>query len=232
MIKAVILAGGKGTRLRPLTYKIPKPMIEINGKPFLKHQLLLLKRNGIEEMILLVGYLGGQIENYFKNGRKLGLRIKYSYEKEGSLLGTGGALKNAKTLLTDDFLLLNGDTYIDMDYQNLIRDFRKKGKDGMIVVTAKEFKKTLPGNINFDNKLRIVDYNKKGGEQLKFIDAGAAVYKKDILKMIPGGKPISLEEEIFPELIKAGELLAYPVNQPFYDMGTPKSLKILKRILQ
>jgi len=115
-MQVVILAGGKGTRLRPITYQVPKPMVPIHGKPFLQYQLELIKSLGINEVLLLVGYLGKQIEEYFGGGPKFGLNIEYSYENNP--LGTGGALKNAEEKLAEKFLLLNGDTFLPMDYEN------------------------------------------------------------------------------------------------------------------
>ena len=109
-MQAVILAGGKGRRLRPITEQIPKPMIEIKGKPFLQYQLEFIKDCITKDILLLVGYLGDKIEAYFKNGSGLGLNIQYSYEK--APLGTAGALRNANDKLEDEFLLLYGDSYL------------------------------------------------------------------------------------------------------------------------
>src|SRR5208282_6436393 len=117
--QAVILAGGLGTRMRPITETIPKPMIAVAGEPFLHHQLSLLRSFGIRRVLLLVAYLGDQIENYFGDGTSLGLQLGYSYES--APLGTGGALKNAEALLDDEFVVLNGDTYLAIDYAALIR---------------------------------------------------------------------------------------------------------------
>src|SRR5882724_5899162 len=103
--QAVILAGGLGTRMRPVTETIPKPMIPVCGKPFLQHQLELLQKNGIDRVLLLVSYLGEQIEEYFSNGDSLKMNLSYSYES--SPLGTGGALKNAGSKLEEKFLVLN-----------------------------------------------------------------------------------------------------------------------------
>src|SRR5437879_6496433 len=117
--QAVILAGGLGTRMRPLTEQVPKPMLPVNGKPFLEHQIRLLESRGFLRVLLLVGYLGEQIEEYFA----LDSHIDYSYES--SPLGTGGALKNAAAKLDSKFVVLNGDTYLDVDYGKFCADFER-----------------------------------------------------------------------------------------------------------
>ena len=120
----VILAGGLGTRLRPFTSEVPKALIPIGGKPFLHHQIDLLKRRGIRDIVLCVAHLGEQVKDYFGDGSWLGVRIKYS-EEEGHLLGTAGAIKNAEPLLSDDFFLMYGDSYLMIDYREVMRYFRR-----------------------------------------------------------------------------------------------------------
>ena len=122
-MQVVILAGGLGKRLRPVTEQIPKVMVTVNGKPFLQHVLELLKSQEITDIVLCIGYLGEQVKACFGKGESLGLVIKYSEEK-GKLLGTGGALKQTQDLLEDYFLVLNGDTYLPIDYNELERDIK------------------------------------------------------------------------------------------------------------
>src|SRR3989338_1997571 len=121
-MQTVILAGGRGTRLSPITNMIPKPMVTVKDKPFLEYLLLMLKRNSLEKILLCVGYLGEKIEVYFGDGRRLGMEIKYSYEKEP--LGTAGGLKLAENLLEEEFLVLYGDSYLDIDYSAFIYFFQ------------------------------------------------------------------------------------------------------------
>ena len=221
-MQAVILAGGLGTRLRPVTHKVPKPMVEVNGKPFLEYLILLLKKNGIDDIVLLIGHLGEQIKGYFGDGSKFGVNIKYSVEEE--LLGTGGAIKNAESLLNDVFLVLNGDTYLDTDYSALISSF--KGSLGVVVVYKSEDKEV--NNIRL-NKNLVAEYKK--GSPLDFADAGVQIFKKDILKLMPAGK-VSLETEIYPKLIKQKQLRAFVTENKFYDIGTFKRLEIFKKELK
>ena len=126
-MQAVILAGGLGMRLKPLTEQIPKVMVAVNGKPFLLHLLELLKSWGVNDIVLCIGYLGRQVRDFFGGGGDLGIRIRYSEEGEW-LLGTGGALKQAQNLLDDHFFVVNGDTCLPLDYRQVEGSFIKHNK--------------------------------------------------------------------------------------------------------
>jgi len=228
-IQTVILAGGKGTRLRPISNLIPKPMVVINGKPFLHHQLEFIKRFGISEVLLLVGYLGEQIRDYFGSGKKFGLKIDYAHEE--SPLGTGGALKNASDKLAAEFLLLNGDTFLPVDYRKLTDFFCRYRKMGVIVVYDNS-EKDAPNNIAVGDANLVISYSKDVSQEMTHVDAGAIVLKKDILTFIPEDSVCSLEEEIFCKLIKKKELVAFITNQRFYDMGSFGGLEVIKGVLK
>ena len=228
-MKAVILAGGKGTRLRPLTYQIPKPLVPVHGKPFLQYQLELIKSFGIREALILVSYLGHKIEEYFGDGSKLGLKIEYSYEE--SQLGTGGALKNAGDKLAEHFLLLNGDTLLAIDYAKFIVYFHRSNKIGSVVVYDNSVK-VASNNIAVDESNFVIKYDKKSSREMTHVDAGAMVFKREILNYIPEGRVCSLEEEIFHELIEKRELIAFVTNQSFYDMGNFNGLEAIKGVLR
>lgn len=227
-MQAVILVGGLGTRLRPLTYKIPKVMVAVKGKPFLEYQLELLKKNKIKNVLLCAGYLAEDIKKYFSRGEKMGLKIIYSIEKKS--LGTGGALKNAENLLESQFLLLNGDTFLDIDYVDLFSYFGKSKRTGALAV-FKNKPKIIKNNILADSNNEIANYNKKKEGLANFVDAGVQAFDKKIIDLIPPGKAVSLEEEIWPVLIEKKELIVYPVSQRFYDIGTFKRLKIFESII-
>lgn len=231
--QAVILAGGLGTRMRPITETIPKPMISVAGKPFLQWQLELLRDGGIENALLLVAYLGEQIEEHFGNGAKTGGVVEYSYEL--SPLGTGGALKNAEAKLRDWFVLVNGDTYLAIDYGKLMRDFVASDCRAMIVAYEKPAVAVanvpasgLPGNLGVDSDGRVTAYRKREPEGLDHIDAGVIVLRKEVLLKLPVARKCSLEEEIYPQLIARGELRAWVTREPFYDMGSPVGLAALE----
>jgi len=227
-MQAIILAGGQGTRLRPLTYEYPKPMIPINGKPFLQYLLERLKTADITDIILLVGYLGDKIEEYFRDGERFGLHIGYSYEKE--ILGTAGAVKNVEHKLAEEFLLLNGDTFLPIDYKKLIEYFNLNNTLGVIVAYSNA-DKIMPNNITVDHLNFVIGYHKKDSSCATHVDAGTAIFKKEAFTNITQKQACSDEGSVYNKLIKNRELLAYITNQRFYDMGSFEGLKKIKDIL-
>lgn len=229
IIQAVILAGGKGTRLRPITYKIPKVMIDINGKPFLQYVLESLKDKGILKILLLVSYLGEQIEGYFGNGGKFGVNITYSYEDPP--LCTAGALKKAEKLIAHEFLLLNGDTYLDFDYGSLKNEFDNLGCNGLICVYISKGKEFKP-NILLGEDNRVIRYDKDNPRGLAGVDAGVGIFKKDVLKLIPGNNRVSFENQIYKKLIREKVLYGFPVENKFLDIGIFRRLGYARRILE
>lgn len=211
--QAVILAGGRGERLRPLTDQLPKPMTPVNGSPFLEYQLNLIKKLGIRKLLLLTGYLSEKISRYFQDGVRFGISIEYSIEKEP--LGTAGAIKSAQSLLDENFLLLNGDTYLLFDIQRLIKTFEGFRGAGVLAV-GKSCEDNPGGNIEVDRDGFVTCY----GKQLTFVNSGFALYNRRLLDYIPSGNKVSLEDEVFPVLIKNKQLKADIITKPFYDMGT------------
>ena len=223
-IQVVILAGGLGKRMRPLTETIPKPMIEVRGIPFLQHQFELLRSCGIQRVVLLVAYLGDQIENHFGDGASLGLHLSYSYEPEP--LGTGGAVKNAQAMLDEEFLLLNGDTYLAIDYAALASAFRTSDARAMIVA-YENLDARVPSNLALSSAGNVTMYRKRDPRGLTHLDAGVIALRRSVLDEIPAGCKCSLEEEIFPKLIERGQMKAWVTTEPYYDMGSPAGLEAL-----
>ncbi len=222
--------------MRPVTETIPKPMIQVAGKPFLQYQLELLRASGIDRSLLLVAYLGEKIEEYFGDGERLNLDIDYSYEQ--TPLGTGGALKNAEENLQNSFVLLNGDTYLGIDYSALLLKFATLQCAALIVAYKKPQGALsrlpadhVPNNLLVDKEGRVESYRKSDSEGLTHIDAGAIVLNKKILQMLPAGQRCSLEEEIYPKLIASGDMFAWVTQEPFYDMGSPAGLAALEEKL-
>ena len=187
----VILAGGPANRLRPITEKIPKSMVEIEGKPFLNYQLELLKKSGFKEIVLCVGYLHEKIENYFGDGGKIGLELKYSVEKE--LLGTAGALKAASPVLRDEFFVMYGDSYLPIDFLEVDSVF-KKALTPALVVVYKNMNKYDNSNMVVRNGMVELYDKKKQTKEMVYIDAGISVLDKKVLDQIPAGRPYDLSE--------------------------------------
>jgi NDP-sugar pyrophosphorylase family protein len=221
-VQMVILAGGLGTRLRPLTSEVPKALIPIGGKPFLHHQIELVKRSGIRDVVLCVGHLADMVKDYFGDGRWLGVRIRYS-EEESHLLGTAGAIKNAEPLLGDSFFLMYGDSYLMIDYHEIMRYFRRFDRLGLMVVW-KNVDRFERSNVMVEGNL-VTAYNKdQKSPNMDYINYGLSVLRKEALAFIPAGRPFS-QEEFYQILIDQRELLAFEVEQRFYEIGSPKGLE-------
>lgn len=230
-MQAVILAGGLGTRLRPLTYEIPKPMVPINGKPYLEYQLEYLRSQGVTDILILVGYLGEKIIDYFKNGEKFDLNIQYS--RESTPLGTGGGLKNANDLLDDDFLLIYGDSFLPIRYDSVINRYFELNPKALLCVYDNSEDTDVISNIAIDaDSHRVIKYTKNvNDDTLLYVDAGVLILNKKILEYIPENQVISLEQQCFPTLIKEGSLFAYVSHKRFYDIGTPDRLVQIMEVL-
>jgi len=228
-MQAVILAGGRGTRLGHLTSNTQKTMMRVNGKPFLQYLVEYLRKFDIEEILFLVGYLGNQIERHFGNGLSFGVKIDYSYER--TILGTGGALINGEGKLKEEFLLLNGDTFVAMGYKGLLKRFHYHDKTG-IVAAYDNSQNVAPSNLLLDESNYVIGYNKSNSKGMTHVDAGVLALKKTVVDFIPAGGFCSLEEEIFPRLMAQRELVAYPINQRFYDIGSLKGLEATIGVLR
>lgn len=231
-MQVVILAGGLGTRLRPRTLTVPKPMVPVLGKPYLYYQLDYLKRQGIKEALLLIGYLGGQITDYFGDGRAFGMAIDYSVEKK--LLGTGGALKLAEDKIRDDFFIIYGDSFLPIDYADFESAFRKAGAEGMIsVYRDPEGVTTVKGNVALSKDGRVTRYDKKTADpDLAYVEAGVLAFRREILERVPEGKIVSLENDVYPKLIRERQLAGYITTQRFFDIGTESRIRDMEAWLR
>ena len=200
-MKGIILHGGHGTRLRPLTHTGPKQLLPIANKPMSQFCLEAIAETGITDIAIIIGGVGSnKVQEYYKDGKKFGVDIKYSVEKE--LMGTGGALKLSERYLENDFLLLYGDSYLDIDLRKLMELHKEINKKCTMVVYDNKSKTFVRNNVEIDNKGYVVNYNKKTqDEKMDYVDAGVLTFKKSILNFIPQNKKVSLEEDVFPKLI-------------------------------
>jgi NDP-sugar pyrophosphorylase family protein len=236
--QALVLAGGEGTRLKPITKKIPKPMIEIHGKPFLEYQLELLAKNGITDVVLGVGYLWEQIKDYFGNNfnSRSGEKVKLRYSVEPRFIGTGGAVKLAEPALDDLFFIVYGDSYLPIDYQTLGQAIFQDDILGVLSVYNNQ-DKLVNNNVIVNDDGFIQKYDKQHPEpDMNGVEAGANVFKKDLLRHIPEDVPenqkISLEVDIYPKLIKNHQLISYMTDIRFYDIGTFERLEIFTEVIK
>jgi NDP-sugar pyrophosphorylase family protein len=203
-------------------------MVEIMGRPFLEHQLDQIHRNGITDVLLCIGHLGEQIEDYFGDGHKFGLTIEYSREEKP--LGTAGALRNAEKLLDDVFSTLYGDSYLFLDFEDAMNYFLSQNKLALMSV-YKNFDRYDRSNVARDRELVHKFSKKDKTKDMVYIDYGANIFRKEILQMIPKGDFCSLED-IFPKLVEMGELLAYEVQERFYEIGSPQGIKDLEEFIK
>ncbi|MBI4845324.1 MAG: nucleotidyltransferase family protein [Candidatus Omnitrophica bacterium] len=220
-MKAVILAGGFGTRLKQTVKDLPKPMVDVDGKPFLEYLVLQLKKWDIKEVVLCVGYLKEVIKGYFNDGSKWGLNISYS--EENSPLGTGGALRQAMCLCNeDDFLAMNGDSFLDVDFDKIISFHRKKSALATLsLIKVEDVNRYGRISINVENE--VIEFCEKGNSGQGFINAGVYVFSKEIIEHIPLGK-VSLEHEVLAKLINK-KFYGVGIEGFFSDIGTPDSYK-------
>lgn len=224
----VILAGGMATRLRPLTEAVPKSMLPVNGVPFLEHQLCLLRRHGVTDIVLCIGYLGDAIKGYFGDGRRFGLQISYSEEK-GRLLGTAGAVKQAQPLLREEFFVTYGDSYLMLDYGEIMAYFRRSHKLGLMVVLRNEDRWDRSNVVVADGLVEIYDKRRRLPGMVH-IDEGLSLLRKEALSLIPDGAVMDLEE-FHQALIRQRELMAYEVQQRFYEIGSLRGLEEFRQLV-
>ena len=227
--QAVILAGGIGTRLRPLTYKIPKPMIALNNRPFLEYLIDLLKENGIEEVILLLGYLPEKIKEYFGNGSKFGMNIKYSIGAVS--FETGKRIKNAEELLNGNFLLMYCDNYWPLNLKKLVKYHDEHNVLTTVTIYTNKDNSTK-SNIKVDDQGYVALYDKSRKEEnLSGVDIGFFVINKKIFELMPNTN-FSFEKEILPKLIKKKQLAGYLTDHRYYSIGNLERLPITEKYLQ
>lgn len=224
-----ILAGGLATRLRPVTEKIPKALIEIAGQPFLAHQLRLLQSAGVRKVVLCVGHCGEMIEREFRDGSRAGMELSYSYDGP-ELLGTGGALKKALPLLGKNFLVLYGDSYLLIDYAEPARAFVASGKPGLMTVFRNEGRWDT-SNVAFNDGI-IRSYDKKQQTaDMRYIDYGLGVFRAEALSGWTDNRAFDLAE-VYRDLIARSELAGHEVKQRFYEIGSPEGLAELDAMLR
>ena len=220
---AVVLAGGLGTRLRPVYRQGPKSMAPVAGRPFLEYLLLWLRSAGIGRVILCVGYKRLPIERWFGRGKKWGLEIAYAVEQEP--LGTAGALKAAEKLInTESFFVLNGDSFLDVDLRAM-SEFHHHQNSRATIALAQVKDPDRYGSVSCDPQGRVVGFVEKGGapedsRDAPYINGGVYLLDRKILKDIPAGRAVSIEKEIFPALV-GGDLYGFPASGYFVDIGVP-----------
>lgn len=222
MLPVAILAGGLATRLRPVTDHVPKALLSIAGRPFILHQLRLLKSQGIDRVVLCVGHLGEQVEALVGDGRNLGLVIQYSFDG-AELLGTGGALKKALPLLGDDFFALNGDSYLPCSFARIQSAYESARRPALMTVFRNDCRWDK-SNILFENG-ELIEYDKKSPRSdMSHIDFGLSVLSRRVFSQYDESTPVDLAD-ICRELTRAGQVAAVEVSERFYEIGSPQGIR-------
>jgi len=222
MPQVAILAGGRATRLRSITEGVPKSLIEIAGKPFIAHQLELLKEKGIFEVVICVGHLGDKIRSYVKDGSRFGMSVAYSFDGD-TPLGTGGALFNALPLLDDIFFVMYGDSYLDADLKPIFKYFISYDKMAMMTVFRNENRFDRSNVIYRGHE--VIKYDKKNiSPEMNYIDYGLIIFRKKVFDGRSKGKIFDLAD-FCKGLVNEREMLGYEVYERFYEIGSPSGLK-------
>ncbi|MFE3830017.1 sugar phosphate nucleotidyltransferase [Streptomyces sp. NPDC059092] len=229
MTEAILLVGGKGTRLRPLTARTPKPMVPAAGVPFLTHQLARARAAGVEHVVLATSYLAEVFEPYFGDGSSLGLSLEYVTERDP--LGTGGALRNVASRLRsgpdEPVLIFNGDILTGLDIRALVATHTASGADVSLHLTRVADPRAF-GLVPTDADGRVTAFLEKPQTPEEIvtdqINAGAYVFRRSVIDAIPAGRPVSVERETFPGLLAAGAHLQGMVDSTYWlDLGTPQA---------
>jgi NDP-sugar pyrophosphorylase family protein len=218
----VILAGGLATRLYPATKTLPKSLFEIAGKPFIHHQLMLLREKGITRVVLCVGYLGEMIEEYVGDGSHWGLEVRYSYDGN-VLLGTGGAVKKALSLLPDTFFILYGDSYLDINYDAVIERFYDEGLP--VLMTIYRNQNAFDSSNILMKGGRILKYDKKSRDPvMEYIDYGLVIVRKKVFDPYPANEPFNLSR-VLSRMVDSGQVTTFKVDKRFYEIGSTSGIK-------
>lgn len=228
MIKVAILAGGLGKRLGSLTLDIPKSMIKINNKPFIEWQLNLLSKKGVREVVLCTSHYSQIIKDYVEDGKRFNIEVKYSDDGPDQL-GTGGAIKNAIDILGDSFMVMYGDSYLDIDYSEVEKVFGEINFPAMMTIYKNKGKYDL-SNVLFENSI-IKKYSKKNvNSNLQYIDFGLSLFKSEVFKEIKKGTYLDLAD-LCEELAENGKLAGFEVKNRFYEVGSKEGIEDFSRYL-
>ena len=214
-MKAVILAGGLGTRLQPCTKTIPKPMLPLGEKPILEHEIEWIKKNGIKEIVICVSYLRKKIEEYFGDGKKFGVKIEYAISNKP--LATAGQLKTAEKFIDGTFVCLYGDSIYNFSLRSMIAQHKKS--KSIVTMSLYDYKFNLKyGVIDTTNIGRVTSWNEKPELSAK-INMGCYIMESEVLQLIPKNKPYGMDDTIRKILTKKKKVTSVISKKGFIDIG-------------
>jgi len=222
---AILLVGGRGTRLAPLTNNTPKPMLQVAGVPFTEHQINKARNAGISEIVLATSFKAEHFEPYFGDGKNFGISIKYAVEEVA--LGTGGAIRNAAAMLkgSGPVAIFNGDVLSKHDLEGQFKFHESNGADVTLYLTEVKDARAY-GAVELDGTGRVSAFNEKmENPPTNIINAGCYIFNRETIASIPFGKVISVERETFPQLLSSGaKVFGYIDKSYWLDIGTPAAL--------
>jgi N-acetyl-alpha-D-muramate 1-phosphate uridylyltransferase len=222
MLPVAILAGGLASRLHPLTHRVPKALLSVAGRPFIFHQLDLLKREGLDRVVLCVGHLGDQIEAAVGDGRAWGLAIQYSFDGP-DLLGTGGCIRRALPLLGGEFFVVHGDSYGVCSFTDIESAYRTAAQPALMTVLRND-DRWDKSNVLFRDG-RLIEYDKRSQRSdMQHIDFGVSVLRRDVFQPYGGSNVFDLAE-LYRALSLSGRLAAFEVSTRFYEIGSFSGLR-------
>ena len=229
LLPVALLAGGLATRLRPITEKVPKLLIEVAGEPFFSHQIRLLRKAGLTRIVLCVGYLGERIADLYGDGSRWGMRFSYSFDGP-RLLGTGGALIRALPLLGDAFYVLYGDSYLPCDYRAIGGHFLRSGRLGLMTVYENR-EQYDASNVEFaDGEIKVYDKRHKT-PAMHHIDYGLGLFRAAAFDGFPRDEVVDLAA-VQGALVARHQLAGYEIARRFYEIGSPAGLRELDALLR
>ena len=228
-VPVALLAGGLATRLRPITETIPKALVDIDGRPFIDHQLALLRRNGVRRVVMCLGYRGEMVRQHCGDGSRYGdMELRYSFDGD-QLLGTGGAVRRAAPLLDDVFWVMYGDSYMDIDYRAVLAFYARSGAQGLMTV-LRNGDRWDKSNVVFRDG-RLLRYDKRNvTPDMDFIDYGVGILGRAALAEVPADRPFDLAE-LYTRMVAEGRMVGYEVTNRFYEIGTPAALSEAREYL-
>jgi NDP-sugar pyrophosphorylase family protein len=227
-LPVAVLAGGLATRLRPLTETLPKILLTIAGRPFFDYQLANLREQNLRDVVVCAGFLGEKIQEEFGDGRRHGVRIRYSFDGP-TLLGTGGAIRRALPLLGDAFFVLYGDSFLQIDYAAVASAFFRSGRGALMTVFRNQ-NQWDASNVEFADG-EIKEYNKKeSSSKMAYIDYGLGVYRSRVFEPYPATAPLDLAD-VLQDLVARKELAGYEAQTRFYEIGSFSGLEELTKAL-
>lgn len=222
-MRAVVLVGGRGSRLRPITHTVPKAMVPLRNKPYIHYMVESLRAAGLEGAVLSMGYLPDPIREHFEEQDLEEFFLEYVVEERP--LGTAGGIKNVEEHLDGTFVATNGDVLTGLDLTELIEAHSGSGALATITLTSVEDPSAY-GLVEVDHRLQVKRFVEKPGDdgaQTNLVNAGVYVLEREVLSMIPEGREVSIEREVFPQLQAMGKLRAYVSSSYWRDIGTPQS---------